>query len=303
MKSQRTVLVTGCSDGSIGSALAMAFHEAGWRVFASARNPEKLSQTAAVGIEGIGLDVTSADSIQNAVSLVAERSSDGVLDALVNNAGRGYNMPALDIDLDVARGIFDLNVLSLVSVTRAFMPLLLASAARDDNRTTLLVNHTSLSGQVPGGVPFEGIYNASKAAAASLTDSMRLELAPFHIRVINLITGSLKSGFRRNTEGAATLPHNSFYGFAREHVERVMAGGEVEKNAADPTVWARQIVRDLSAPRPPVRIWRGPFTWVLWLASFLPLTWLDGTVKDMVGLGLIEKKVQEMGGPGKLKLA
>jgi 1-acylglycerone phosphate reductase len=189
MASKRTVLITGCSDGSLGSALAFAFHKAGWRVIVSARNIAKLKNSVAAGLEAVQLDVTSEESIANAVSAVSELTS-GSLDALVNNAGAGFCLPLLDIDISKMHDLFELNVFPLVSVTRAFFPLLI-----QPSHGSMLINHTSGAGMITTGMPFQGAYAASKAAAASLTENLRLELQPFGIKVINIVTGSVKSTF------------------------------------------------------------------------------------------------------------
>lgn len=65
---KRTVLITGCSDGGLGAGLAIAFHEAGLHVYATARNPAKMRQLEALGIETIILDVQSESSIAACVS-------------------------------------------------------------------------------------------------------------------------------------------------------------------------------------------------------------------------------------------
>ncbi|KAK5992951.1 Short-chain dehydrogenase PC-15 [Cladobotryum mycophilum] len=228
MASARTVLITGCSDGSLGSALALAFHKAGWRVFASARNLSKLKQVEAAGIETVQLDTLSDASIASSVSRVQELTG-GSLDVLLNNAGGGYSMPLMDLDIAKARELFDLNVFSLISVTRAFYPLLAKSS-----HGGMVVNNTSCSSLTAGALPFSGAYNASKAAAMNLTEVLRLELAPFGIKVINLMTGSLRSTFHDNAP-RATLPPDSLYNIAKETVEKTMSGEEATATGAIPS--------------------------------------------------------------------
>lgn len=92
MASARTILITGCSDGSLGSALALAFRKARWRVLASARNTEKLKKCEEAGIETVQLDTLSDESIASCVAKVKELTGSSV-DGLFNNAGAGYNMP------------------------------------------------------------------------------------------------------------------------------------------------------------------------------------------------------------------
>jgi NADP-dependent 3-hydroxy acid dehydrogenase YdfG len=81
-------LITGCSRGGIGDALAQEFYHKGVRVFASARDLSKIQHLKAMGLDTVQLDVTSEESIQNAVRYI-EKESGGKLDYLVNNAGMG----------------------------------------------------------------------------------------------------------------------------------------------------------------------------------------------------------------------
>ena len=296
MASKRTVLITGCSDGSLGSALALAFHKAGWRVFASARNMSKLKKAEAAGIETVKLDITSDDSIASSVSRV-EELTDGSLDALLNNAGAGYSMPLMDLDIAKARELFDLNVFSLLSVTRAFLPLLIKST-----HGGMLVNNTACSSLTTGALPFSGTYNASKAAAANLTEVLRLELAPFGIKVINLMTGAVRSTFLDNAP-SATLPSTSLYNGAKETVEKAMADRDAAASGTDPVKWAEQVVKDLGKPNPSYWVWRGKYSSLVRMASFLPVGFLDRSIKSKVGLDVIERKIQEQGRASKVKLS
>src|ERR1700712_4043024 len=119
--SKQTVLITGCSDGGLGAALAIAFHEAGLHVYATARNPSKLEEVKSHGIETLTLDVLSDSSIAACVAKLSQ------LDILVNNAGAAYSMPVTDLAIAEAKKLFDLNVWSYIAVTQAFLPLLLKS--------------------------------------------------------------------------------------------------------------------------------------------------------------------------------
>src|ERR1700712_3541828 len=119
--SKRKVLITGCSDGGLGAALAIAFHDAGLHVYATARNPAKLAEVTSHGIETLTLDVLSDDSIAACVSKLTD------LDILVNNAGAAYSMPVSDLSIPESKKLFDLNVWSHIAVTQAFLPLLLKS--------------------------------------------------------------------------------------------------------------------------------------------------------------------------------
>lgn len=293
MSSKRTILITGCSDGSLGSHLALAFHQAGWRVLASARNSAKLTKAKEAGIETIQLDIQSDESIAAAVSQVTKLNN-GTLDALLNNAGAGYPMPLMDVDIAKARELFELNVFPIIAMTRAFLPLLL-----DSKHGGMVINNTSGSSLPAGALPFAGAYNASKAAATALTETMRLELAPFGIKVVNMITGGVKSTFPQNAV-KDVLPADSMYSPVKDVIEGIMAGSGMEQ-AADPVQWAQQVVKDLNKSSPPHWIFRGSYSWALRIASLLPVGLLDSVTKKISGLDVLETRIKEQGGPAKMK--
>lgn len=143
-----TVLITGCSDGGIGSALAEAFHDRGFHVFATARSLAKMAHLEKLKNKTLlELDVESQSSIDAALEAVVKHTGgEGKLDYLVNNAGLNLNYPALDTDLAYAKKMFDVNFWAMVHVTHTFMPLLIASKGT-------LVNNASLAGvlHVPWG--------------------------------------------------------------------------------------------------------------------------------------------------------
>ena len=107
MVTKKSVLITGCSEGGLGDALARALHNTNhFRVIATARNPSKVKHFKALGIETLPLDVNSADSIAACVKSTAALTN-GTLNMLVNNSGGGYHMPLADVDMDKAREVFE----------------------------------------------------------------------------------------------------------------------------------------------------------------------------------------------------
>jgi 1-acylglycerone phosphate reductase len=277
---KRTVLITGCSDGGLGAALAIAFHKAGLHVYATARNPTKMASLTALGIETLTLDVQSPTSIASCVAEIASKK--GVLDILVNNAGASYSMPFSDLSIPTAKALFDLNVWSYLEVTQAFLPLLLESKG-------ILVNQTSIAGSCT--VPFQSTYNASKAAMAMFSDHQRLELAPFGIRVVDLKTGGVKSNFFVNATETQSLPESSLYLPAREAVEKTMSGASMTDASIDSMVWAEGVVGDLLKKNPPANIWRGSNASLARFGTVMPHGIFDGTVKKMTGLDVVEKVI------------
>ena len=283
----RTVLITGCSDGGLGAALAVAFNLHGDRVFATARDPTKMASLSKLGIETLALDVLSEDSIKAAVEAVSSKT-DGSLDVLVNNAGRGHCTPLLDADIAEVAKLFEINVFSYLRTTKLFFPLL-----RNARNGGLLVNNTSLASVM--AVPFQGPYAATKAALASMTDALRQELQPFDIKVVDLKTGMVKSNFFANATssgslelGVVHLHPDSLYNPGKVEVEKFMRSDiNLESMPADQ--WARAVVKDLSRKSPPPQAWNGGNTWQVWAATRLPIGLLDGMVKKMAGLDIVER--------------
>lgn len=288
--SKRTVLITGCSDGGLGAALAIAFHEAGLKVFATARNPSKMSQLGALGIELLTLDVISDSSIAACISHLSSLNISS-LDILVNNAGAQFLMPVSDISIPDAKKIFDVNVWSHLAVTQAFLPLLLRSP-----HGGIIVNQTSIGACLT--VPFQSVYNASKAAFAMFSDTLRLELQPFGIKVVDLRTGVVESNLIGNVqqsqkESAQLLPEGSMYTPAKETVEKALRQEAFEGLGMPSDEWARGVVGDLMKTKPPAVIWRGKKASMTRFATILPFGLLDGTMKKLTGLDLVEKAIND----------
>jgi 1-acylglycerone phosphate reductase len=123
----KTVLITGCSEGGIGSGLAQAFQKRNLRVFATARNLSKMAHLEKLSnVTLLTLEPTSGASTNAAVDQV-KKETDGTLDYLVNNAGQTIIMPTLDFDIDEAKTMYDINVWGTIRVTQAFAPLLIAA--------------------------------------------------------------------------------------------------------------------------------------------------------------------------------
>ena len=286
--SKKTVLVTGCSDGGVGSALAIALQEAGFRVIASARSPARLSEVKGHAIETVVLEIQSEESLQGAVLEVSSLTG-GSLDVLVNNAGMGYMMPLSDASVSKSKDLFDVNVWALLSTTQSFLPLLLQS-----KKAAMVVNNTSIDSVV--SAPFQGVYNASKAAAAMISANFRLELSPFVIKVIDLKTGGVKTKFFTNASKLEPkLTPNSLYTAAHTSIEKSMRGEQFESSSVDRNVWAKGVASDLSKASPPLKVWRGDAAFMVWISTFLPMNAFDRLLKKMTGLSELERQTRIQG--------
>jgi len=271
----RTVLITGCSDGSLGAALANSFHKAGLHVYATSRNVAKMAGLAALGIETLPLDVLDQSSIDAAASKIPH------LDILVNNAGTMYAMPFSDLSIPKAKEIFDINVWSYLAVTQAFLPLLLKSKG-------MIVNQTSGASVLP--IPWQTAYNASKAAMGMFSDIQRLELQPFGITVVDLKTNATKSNGMTidANKPRLLLPKGSLYEPQREAIETWMNYDKLAQDAMDTEEYGEVVVGNLLKKKPAPVMWFGGFqTWVLRIALVLPFGTLDGMLKKMTGLDTV----------------
>ncbi|KAJ4386898.1 hypothetical protein N0V93_009797 [Gnomoniopsis smithogilvyi] len=202
MTSRKTVLITGCSDGGLGSALAIVLQQRGLHVFATARDPStKMSDLSGLpNVTTLTLDVVKPTDIEAAVELVTKQTG-GALDYLINNAGRNHFMPILDEDLNAVRNLFEINFYGPLALTQAFAPLLIKAKG-------MAVYITSIAGYC--NVPFMGTYSASKRSLEIVAETLRLELAPFGVDVLEIVTGAVKS--RGQTYfGDFRLPELSLY--------------------------------------------------------------------------------------------
>jgi 1-acylglycerone phosphate reductase len=157
----------------------------------------------------------------------------------------------------------------------------------------MIVNQTSaLSLAV---VPFQSAYNASKAAIAMFSGSQRLELEPFGITVVDLRTGgvntNLLNNFKESTQ--VSLTKSSIYEPAKEVVEKALRGDGFEGGGMSVQQWAGLVVQDLLRKKPPPNIWRGSQAWLARIGSILPFGTLDGALKKMTGLDVVERLVQK----------
>lgn len=250
----KSILITGTSSG-IGHALALEFNRLGLRVFATARNKDSISDLAAQGIEIFSLEVTDPTSIRTLQEDITVRTV-GRLDYLINNAGRNYTVPALDIELDEVRATFETNLFAIMRMCQTFAPLLIESKGT-------IVQIGSIAGTMP--YVFGSAYNASKAALHSYSDALRVELKPFGVRVVTIVTGGVISDIGRTER---TLPEDSLYlPLAEEYHARQ---SQSQALGMGNEAYAKSVAKHVMGARKDV-VWEGGKSWLVWFAvMFLP---------------------------------
>ncbi|KAK8127345.1 hypothetical protein PG984_008453 [Apiospora sp. TS-2023a] len=272
----KTILVTGCSAGGIGAAIASALaskNQNHHHVFATARDPSKIPEalSSLPNVSVIRLDVCEPDSIREAVQAVADQGKE--LDVLVNNAGGGYAMPLLDVDIDKAKQLYDVNVWGPLRAVQAFSKLLIARRGR-------VVNISTCGAVV--NTPWIGAYSSSKAALTNLSETLRLELAPLGVTVVAIMLGVIDSHFHQNDQ--FDLPSGSLYA----PIEKIIAGwasGESKPKGMPAEKFAPTIVDDIIGDGKAGVVWRGPNAGsIKFLAQFAPQSVNDAAMSYTQGL-------------------
>lgn len=243
---KKTVLITGCSDGSLGAALALAFAAHNFHIFATLRDPTKAASLSShLNIEILPLEVTDSSSISSCVATV-EKKTGGKLDVLVNNAGIMFVMPLLDTDIEESRKLFDVNVWGLLAVTQAFAPMLVRSKG-------VLLNIASIAGAVR--MAWQGVYNSSKASARWLSETLRIEMQPLGVRVITAMIGEVETQIYKKASTPPSLPKSSYYTSIKNLILQ-QGTGQMQKENEKAEITAKNLVKDVLSGRDG-HVWRG----------------------------------------------
>jgi NAD(P)-dependent dehydrogenase (short-subunit alcohol dehydrogenase family) len=230
------VIVTGASSG-IGKACAEHLARRGFRVFGAQRR----TQPAIEGVEMVALDVTCEDSVSNGIATIHQRA--GRIDALINNAGNSVMGAVEDTSIDEAKAQFETNFFGVLRLCRAVLPIMRAQGAG------YIINIGSLAGIQ--GLPFHGLYAASKFALEGVSESLRLETKRFGINVVVIEPGDFDTALPATRQTAAAAGGASAY---RERFERSKAQQEKdEASAPTPEPIARLVERILDSRTPAMR--------------------------------------------------
>ena len=257
----KTVLITGCSSG-IGRATALAFLDAEWEVYATARNPADIETLGERGCDISTLDVTDDEDIERVVSRIVEEH--GRIDCLVNNAGYGQFGPVEDVPTDKVHEQFDVNVYGPHRLIRAVLPHM-----REQGEGTI-VNVSSVAGRLsfPGG----GVYCGSKFALEAMSDALRVEVDESGIDVVLIEPGPVDTKFdeRAGDEVEDGLDrseaYESFYS-AFDDMQAVGGGGFWEE---PPERVAEDILNAASSTKPAARYPVGTVAAITVLGRFVP---------------------------------
>ena len=239
------VLVTGCSSG-IGRATARHLAELGHTVYATARQPDTLTEMVAAGCRTLALDVTDEGSMRAAVSTV--EANHGAVGALVNNAGYSQSGPVEEVTAEALRRQFETNVFGPVRLCQLVLPAM-RSAGRGR-----IVNVSSMGGRIT--LPGAGAYHATKYALEAFSDALRYEVAGFGVQVVIIEPGPVHTEFGSTAAVAmGQAADRGPYGDFKDGVDALMARvySSEPKGSARPEAVARVIDGALTARRPRAR--------------------------------------------------
>jgi short-subunit dehydrogenase len=264
MPKSQTTLITGATSG-IGRYAALHLARRGHRVIASGRRPDALADlsaeagSAGLDLATVRLDVTDRTSIADARGRILELTDGRGVDALINNAGYGHAGPMSEVSDADLRAQYDTNVFGLMAVTRAFLPEMIA------RRAGRIVNVSSVGGRLT--LPFFGAYNSTKYAVESMSDALRLELAPLGVRVVLIEPGIIRSNFADRSLGIADRYGDADNPFAPAVQVFQRATEASDRLAVSPRSVARAMARAIERRRPAAR-YIAPFRTTLMLALY-----------------------------------
>ena len=242
--SSKVAVVTGASSG-IGEAVAPALQAKGFTVYAVARRIERMAALAADGIRTVRADVTDDASLVALVDQIIAES--GRIDVLVNNAGYGSYGAVEDVPLAEARRQFDVNIFGLARLTQLVLPHMRAQ------HSGTVINISSMGGKIYE--PLGGWYHATKFALEGLSDSMRMEVAPFGIAVVVIEPGAIKTEWAGIAADSLVemSGHGAYAEQAASLTRLLRAADGPNARGSDPAVVAGAVVKAATARRPRTR--------------------------------------------------
>ncbi|KAK7042174.1 NAD-binding protein [Favolaschia claudopus] len=258
MTSKRVALVTGCSDGGIGFYVCQKLAERDFVVYATSRSLSSTEGLQHPNIKRLELDVRNDTQVSSVVSTVIAES--GQIDLLINNAGVISAGPLVEWTAEQAKDVYDTNVFSIIRVCGAVVPHM---AKR---KTGTIVNMGSVVGEIP--TPWTGIYDSSKAAVRSLTDTLFMECKPLNIRVMLAAPGTIKSKLADKQDDFELVSGSLYTSFFHNIRQRMEASRDNKTMSTD--VFAGKLVAQALKPHPPRYFSIGGYVSTYRLLSWLP---------------------------------
>ncbi len=216
----------------MGKALGEKLTNSGYKVYGTSRRP----QPDTFPFTLLTMDVTRPETIETTVREIISR--EGRIDVLVNNAGVGMAYPIEEVPLEHVQQLFDTNVFGALRVSQTVLPHMRAA------RRGKIINISSVGSVV--GLPYRGIYCASKAALDMLTTTLRMEVRRFNIEVTSILAGDIRTNIKDHWVARLDNDDSPY----AESFDRVVntAGAQVDQGTP-PEIMAAQIEAVIRAGR------------------------------------------------------
>jgi NAD(P)-dependent dehydrogenase (short-subunit alcohol dehydrogenase family) len=238
----KVVLITGGSSG-IGKSIGEFLSEKGFVVYGTSRSPERYPDSR---IKLVALDVADVFSIQKAVETVIKE--EGRIDVVINNAGAGITGPIEEIPNEEIKRNFETNLFGPINVIKAVLPQMRIQ------RSGLVINITSIAAYM--GLPYRGVYSASKGALELITEAFRIELKDFNIHMTNVAPGDFATNIANGRFHAPVIKGSAYektYGSVLKAINDDVDGGD------DPIMVSNMIYKIINTPHPKIHYKVGAF--------------------------------------------
>ena len=256
----KTILITGGSSG-IGKSMGEFLTQKGFKVYGTSRFPEKYTNSI---FPILKLDVTKPDSIRACVETLLSKTK--AIDVLINNAGVGITGPLEEIPMEEMKRNFETNLFGPINMINAVLPYM------REQKSGQILNITSIAGYM--GLPFRGIYSASKGALELITESYRMELKLFGITMSNVAPGDFATNIAAGRYHAPVL-ENSPYKLPYETTLNMM-DSHVD-SGKNPLLMAQVIHKIIRSKNPRIHYKVGAFLqkFSIVLKRILPYLWYE----------------------------
>lgn len=231
----KIVFITGASSG-IGKAIGEYLTDKGFEVFGTSRNPERNSD---LSFPLVRMDVHDVDSIKSAIDHVLSQTKK--IDVLINNAGVGITGPIEETPDSEMKNAFETNFFGPINVIKEVLP------SMREQGYGQIVNITSIAGYM--GLPYRGIYSASKAALEITMEAMRMETLQFGVKITNVAPGDFATNIASGRYHAPIVK-GSPYEEAYDNTLKLM-DNHVDKGE-DPIKMAEAVYKIINTENPKV---------------------------------------------------
>lgn len=222
---QKVVLITGTSAG-LGQGLAQIFHENGFIVYGTCRNPTRYPATE---YSTLAMDVTDEKQVSEAVQHIFSRQ--GRIDILINNAGIGLASPTEIVGMDKLNALFQTNVMGTVLSLKYVLPIMRKQGHGK------IINISSIGSEI--ALPYRGLYCASKAAVNKINEALRMEIKAFGIQSTSILAGDMQTSINENrlTEiDQSEHPYSKPFQQVHDHINTEVSKGITVREAAE-KIW------------------------------------------------------------------